>query len=314
MRRRITTEEIVLAYQETGSVWLAGVRVGLSGQSIWERLRAVGYPLSGSKWTEEEVLALEQMSGDHTITQIASTLGRTYGGVACKLSEMGLSGRFSGNGRQKLPRGAGWDKEPTLQRLRAMDKFAGSLNQFCRANGIKLDPFVRAIQKHDPAWWAAYAETHSDLPEAICPNCGGTYYPMTKKQVTCSRRCTNHLRADAQYFGGKRKLAIGMSDGVCQLCLESKPSLAAHHMLGKENDQENDYLIALCAGCHKLVGELAGRSFVANSDGLERLLLLVLMRRSGLVSTLTDLWVHVDVDLMSDDPVGATLTVKEIEP
>lgn len=300
MRERISTEAISTAYRETGSVWLAGVRLGISGQSVWERLHAVGHPIARARWTEEELLALHKMAESHTITDIAATLGRPYGGVACKLSELGLGNNY-GNRARKLPRGGGWDKATTQRRVRLLDNFDGSLSQFCRANGLKLDLFVKAIQRHVPEWWTTYTQTHSDLPEATCPNCGATFYPMTKKQITCSRRCTTHLRNDAQYFGGKRRLAIGMAEGICQLCMEEKPSLSAHHMLGKENDPENEYLIALCMGCHRLVGDLAGRTFAASTDGLERLLLLALTRRSGLVSTLKELWVHVDIDFIGEE-------------
>jgi hypothetical protein len=296
-----TIEEIIAAYQATGSVWRAGQCLGLSGQSVWERLRAIGYPLQGSRWTGEEVSELARLVGDHTITQIAASLGRPYGGVACKISELGLGSRFGNRGRHKLPRGAGFDKVTTLRRTKEISNFAGSLAQFCRANGIRLDPFVKALQRHAPVWWTEYAKAHSDLSAAECPYCGATYYPMTKKQKTCSRRCQSLARSDQAYFGGRRREAFGLAEGICQLCLEQKPTLSAHHLLGKENDPENEYLVALCAGCHQLVSHLAGRKFIETQEGLEQLVLMALVRRRGDLTTLKTLWVHVDVDTMPED-------------
>lgn len=236
--------------------------------------------MRGSKWTEDEVSEIRRMAGEFSIAAMARELGRPYGGVACKLSELGISGRANGT-KSKLPRGAGYDKTTTLKRTREIDSFTGSLSQYCRANSIRLDPFVKAIQRHAPDWWHEYARTHTDLPSEECPYCGTTFYPMTKKQKTCSRRCQSLARSDADYFGGRRREAVGLSEGICQLCFEPKTSLAAHHMRGKENDPHNKYLIALCQGCHQTVSRLAGRKFIKTAEGWENLIGIVMMRYLG---------------------------------
>jgi hypothetical protein len=61
--------------------------------------------------------------------------------------------------------------------------------------------------------------------------------------------------------------------------MERKPVLSAHHVLGKGNDPDNAYLIALCSGCHQIVGILAGRLFAEQEQGWENLINLVLSRR-----------------------------------
>ncbi len=279
-RHAVPTEDIVAAYRETGSVWRAAQRVHLCGQSVWERLRAIGHPLRGSKWTEDEVERLKEMVGNFTLTQISRELGRPYGSVAGRISQMGLAGR-SHVRQTKLPRGAGFDKASTLKRMRDLEKFDGSVRQFARSQGFRLDPFIKAIQRHDMDWWNKYVLSHSDLPSKQCAYCEATFYPMTKKQQTCSRKCQSHHRNNQQYFGGKRQLAIGMAEGICQLCELPKANLQAHHMLGKENDPDNDSLIALCSGCHHTVGILAARVFVEKSECWESLINLVLLRRWG---------------------------------
>lgn len=280
MTQAVSTEQVVAAYLKTGSVWRAGRLLGLSGQSVWERLRAIGHPMRNRLWSSEEVARLYEMAGEFTITQIAHELGRPYGSVAERLSRLGVSGRLK-RPQQKLPRGAGFDKETIRRRIRELDLFGGSIRQYARANGVRLDPLIKAIQRHDLAWWNRYVRSHSDLPAERCAYCEAEFYPMTKRQKTCSRRCQSHLRTDQSYYGGRRKYAVGMAEGVCQLCEQQKPVLAAHHALGKENDPDNEVLVALCNGCHQTVGQLAGRKFTEQADGWEALINLVMLRRMG---------------------------------
>jgi hypothetical protein len=61
--------------------------------------------------------------------------------------------------------------------------------------------------------------------------------------------------------------------------MREKAVLSSHHVIGKQNDPNNEYLIALCSGCHQVVGSLAGRTFVDEEQGWENLVSLVLMRR-----------------------------------
>jgi len=302
-RATVPTEAIVEAYRSTGSVWRAAQRVNLSGQTVWERLRAIGHPLRGSKWTSDEVARLREMVGGYTLTQISHELGRPYGSVATRISEMGLSG--SPRKRPtKLPRGAGFDKASTLKRIKLLDQFDGSVRQFARSQGVRLDPLIKAIQRHAPDWWSEYARRNSDLPVAHCEYCEGEYYPMTKKQKTCSRKCQSHLRADRTYFGGNRRKAIGMAEGVCQVCEQKTKSLHAHHVFGKDNDPDNEALIALCAGCHRLVGSLAGRHFVENPESWESLINLVLLRRFGDQERAAGVHTLVEFDILDADEIA----------
>lgn len=280
--RNATTEEIIVAYRETGSVWAAGKRLGMSGQSVSERLRAVEFPVFLRAWTEAEEAELARlMAEDVPFGEIARRLGRTFGAVATRASGLGLK-RPRRDRKKSLPRGAGWDKETTRRRVRELQHFDGTINQYARSRSLNLDRLVKAIQRHYPEAWAEYTHTHAQLPEAVCPVCGDTYYPMTKKQTTCSRKCTTDKRVDEQYFGGQRKFTIGLDEGVCQLCNQHvTKGLSSHHLLGKENDPGNTALIALCQGCHKLVTMLGGRTFADDPTAWENLINIVLLRRHG---------------------------------
>lgn len=277
MALKATNEQIIAAYKDTGSVWAAAKRLGMVGQSVWERLRILDYAMPKMKWTTEEVAELRRLAGRCTLGEIASRLGRPYMGIACKISELQLGSRY-GN-RQQRKRRRGYPAAKIRKLMIALEVYEGSTKQFCREHSIDLEYFIGRIQALDMPFWDNYTRRRSDLTPKICPYCRTTYYPLTKKQKSCSRRCGTQQRTDLAYFGGRRRETIGLAEGVCQLCMEKKDKLSSHHMLGKQNDPDNEFLIALCAGCHHLVGMLSSRKFAEDPQGWENLINLVLGRR-----------------------------------
>lgn len=277
--QRVTIEQIVTAYRKTGSVWKTGKNLGVAGQTVWERLKAVNHPMASRKWDADELAELELLAQTMPIGKIAIRLGRPYYGVALKLSRLGLARLGHKANRTKVPRGAGLNKLGTEKHLAALRVHVGSLRQFCRMHALELETFVQAIQKYDPAFWAEYSESRSDLTRTQCDYCGTEFFPMTVRQKSCTRQCAATKKRDEEYFGGKRRNTVGLAMGVCQLCDQEKERLSSHHVLGKENDPGNDCLIAVCAGCHQLIGLLSGRRFVDQPDGWENLIHLVMARR-----------------------------------
>jgi hypothetical protein len=256
--------------------------------------------MAGRNWSDDEVSALKELAGQCTIGEIATRLGRPYAGVACKISELGIGDRYGNRGERRPRRRPKYPKARVHKLITHLEGFDGSIRQFVRLHNLDLELFIHAIQRVDRDFWDNYTRRRSDLNAKVCPNCHETYYPLTKKQQACSRRCSNLIRSDRDYFGGQRKNTIGLADGVCQLCMQPKDRLSSHHMLGKQNDPENRYLIAVCAGCHHAIGILASRKFVDSEQGWENLINLVLARRLADKNTggQTDyLGTHVSVDL-----------------
>ena len=278
VRDNPTAEEIVAAYKDTGSVWRAAAQVGMSGQGVWERLRALGYPLANRKWTEAEVEELKRLIANCTLSDIAQSLGRPYYGVAMMASRLKIVSRYGNRVKRKVPRGSGLTKPVVRKLVDELKAWDGSIRQFCLARGLSIDVFALAVQTYEADTWKLLAWQRG-LKEKTCPECESTFYPMTSKQATCSRRCSGNHRRNQQYFGGRRRDAIGMREGMCQMCAQPKASLQAHHMLGKENDPDDEWLIALCAGCHRLVGIAATRKVLDTANGWERFIELVLARR-----------------------------------
>lgn len=304
---RVTSQQIIDAYQATGSVWRAGKSLGITGQTVHDRLRALQYPLAGRHWSPDEVQELRSLySAAVPLGEIAQRLGRPYAGVACKASELGL--KTTPVRQRKAPRGAGWDKVSTRHHLDALTRYPGKITAFARMHGLSLEMLVQAIQRHFPDEWHAYVERHSDMPRKTCPYCEGEFVPANGKQIYCDRHCADRARRDRTYFGGKRRSTPGLADGICQLCgKEGMRGLSSHHVLGKENDAENDFLIAICQGCHKLVSMLGGRSFVDDEAAWESLISLAWLRKhgaqlaSGEMPHGTSLHVTVDIDVYVDD-------------
>jgi 5-methylcytosine-specific restriction endonuclease McrA len=282
MTTRVSNEEIIAAYLDTGSVWKAAKQVGIVGQTVHERLRAIGYKLAAQHWTDDETAELrEQVTAGVPLGEIAQRLARSYAGVACKASELGV--RSTARRPRKLPRGGGWDKANTTRHMKALTAHDGKVTQYARSNGLAVELLVRALQRHCPDQWRDYLASHSEIPQKTCPYCGDEFIPSSNgRQTYCTRKCGDDARADRSYFGGKRRSTVGLASQTCQLCRrQGVKGLSSHHVFGKEHDPENDFLIALCAGCHKCVTLLGSRAFADTEEGWEALISLVWMRREG---------------------------------
>lgn len=279
--QKATTQEIVAAYRETGSVWKAAKQLGMAGQSVHERLVAAGFPLRGRKWTDDEVAELRDLIENLVpLGDVARRLGRPYAGVAAKASELAI--RSTPRSQRKVPRGSGYDKASMKEHIKALWRYEGTITQFARSRSLAIEPFVQAFQRHYPDAWSDYTATHSVGERRVCPYCEEPFYPMSARQQFCTRKCQSDAKRDEQYFGGNRRNTIGLRAGICQLCGgERTKGLSSHHVLGKENDPGNVVLIALCRGCHQLVGQLAARKMVDDAAAWEALISLVWMRRNG---------------------------------
>ena len=299
-RLRVSTEEIVAAYQQTGSVWKAALILGLAGQSVHERLAAIDFPMGGRRWTSEEVDELRRLAGNLPIGEIAERLGRPYAGVACKISEVGVSGRVPG--RREPKRGSGYNKESVAKHKRDLIVSNSSIRQFCVARGLSIDNLVTAFERYEGDWWQEWRAAHSMLPDRQCSYCSRAFTPMTKKQEFCSRKCGVDKKRDETYFNGNRRSTIGLAESVCQLCGKTEAhGLSSHHVVGKEHDPEAKVLIALCPGCHQIVGQLSNRRFLREEKGWEALISLCWFRQNGDRGTDQGVHVCVDIDAMTPE-------------
>jgi hypothetical protein len=304
--QRVTNEQIIQAYRQTGSVWKAAKVLGLCGQSVWERLRALNHPMSVRRWTNEEVEELKRLVETSSAHDIAKKLGRPFSGVAGKMSQLGLyTRRKSQRGLfPALKRGSGITRDVVKGWARDILPWKGTIRQFAVDRGLRIETLVQGLQRHYPDVWQQVVPK-LPIPPIACVNCKNEFVPATKKQRCCSRRCTSEYRIDQQYFGGNRKRTIGLAEGVCQLCQRHvSRGLSSHHVIGKENDPNNELLIALCMGCHQVIGTLATRTLVDTEEGWERLIEFVLMRRLGANRDGGGFQVAVDIDWLTAEDIA----------
>jgi hypothetical protein len=296
----ISNQDIIDAYLKTGSVWKAGKLLGIAGQTVHERLKALGHKLPGSDWTDEEVAELTALANQMTIAQIANRLGRPYNGVALKISRLGLGQRFGNKQKKKIPRTGQYNKDKVLGYIKELTETEEKVTAFSRKNGLSVEPLVASIQKFAPEWYESYCEKFAVKPKTNCPYCEEEFWPLNHKQIYCSRDCATKARVDNSYFGGKRRETIGLLEGICQLCGQHTPKgLSSHHMLGKENDPDNEHLIALCSGCHNIVTILGGRRFVATEEAWEVLMQLVIIRKNGHDPNFRGVYTTVSIDMIT---------------
>lgn len=296
----ITSQEIIEAYLKTGSVWKAGKLLGIAGQTVHERLVRLGHKLPGSNWTDEEIIELTALANEMTIAQIANRLGRPYNGVALKISRLGLGQRFGNKQTKKIPRTGEYTKAKVIEYLRELDESGQKVTTFSRTKGLSIETLIGAIHRFKPEWYESYAEKMAVKPQTNCPYCEVLFWPLSHKQIYCNRKCAEQSRVDNSYFGGKRRQTIGLLEGICQLCGSTPDKgLSSHHMLGKENDPDNEHLIALCSGCHNIVTILGGRRFVATEEAWEVLMQLVITRKNGHDSDFRGVYTTVSIDMIT---------------
>ena len=295
----VSNQEIIDAYIQTGSVWRAAKILGLSGQTVHERLKKIGHELPGSGWTDAEIAELKELANKMTISEIAHRLGRPYNGVALKISRLGIGERF-GNKKTKIPRNGLYTKTQIQNYLQDLNLSDEKVTTYARKNGLAIEALIQAIQKHYPDWYQEYCKRNAVKPETSCPYCELSFYPLSHKQIYCSRKCANEARTDNAYFGGRRRETIGLLEGICQLCGQHTPKgLSSHHMRGKENDPDNEHLIALCSGCHQIVTIIGGRKFILTEEGWEALINLAIIRKKGDDPDFRGVYTAVSIDFIT---------------
>ena len=302
-KSRFTSEEVIAAYQETGSVWKAAKKLGLAGQTVHERLKALGYKLAGSEWSNEEIAELTEMVGHLTTAQIAHRLGRPYNGVALKISRLGIG--IGPGGRVPEPLKASkaqkYVKAKIAEYKAEMESLGMKPTPYAKSKGLSVETLIKSFQVYHPEWYEAYAESYASGPKKKCPYCEKEFWPVTAKQKFCTRKCGTESRADLGYFGGRRRETVGLAEKTCQLCGKyTVKGLSSHHMKGKENDPDNEYLIALCFGCHQIVTILGGRSFAGTQEVWESLIQLVLIRKNGHKPDMAGYYVYVEIEPITE--------------
>lgn len=161
--KRCSDQEVVHAYEATGSVYEAGRRLGIHGSSVHERLKRLGVNCQGNgkPWSPADQ---RQLLAEYTVyrragrlSRLAATMGRTRHFICKKAKEAGLTD----------PRAAriysGKWKYMTEQAARLlMDEFKGSprnMREFCHAKGYDELGFSRTLSRFFQDEWEPVIES-----------------------------------------------------------------------------------------------------------------------------------------------------------
>lgn len=279
---KVSNEQVIAAYRETGSVWAAGKKLGVAGQTVHKRLSRLGHEVKGggTNWSPEEEQELVRLVSEDGLPflEIANRLDRTVASVAVRASRLGIkSNRVRVT---KIRRGRGLSKAEMERHMRMLEN-GEKMTPYVRRVGLKIGPFVRAAQTYWPERWADFAKGIG-LATKSCTYCEREFYPTSARQAYCEQRCTSRARTDREYFGGRRRMTVGLDQGQCQLCGgKPKVGLSSHHIFGKENDPDNLWLMALCRGCHDVVTRVAARKWATDDSAMQRLVWFANVRARG---------------------------------
>lgn len=186
---------------------------------------------------------------------------------------------------RKIPRGKGYDKAATLGHLRKMVKSGTNVTDYVKQEGLSLDTFMLAVRHYDE--WALienkYISHDPKLVTKHCEECKGSFWPIRPTVARfCSTTCRARFARDQEYFGGRRQETKGLAEAVCQLCQRHvDKGLSSHHIYGKSNDTANEYLLALCSGCHSAVSDLALKKWIGDTAIVAKLIWLANTQRNG---------------------------------
>jgi hypothetical protein len=91
---KATNEQIIEAYERLGNVWKVADELGMCGQSVWERIKRLGYE-NKNKWAEEQIEILKNAYSVESyepiyLNDLAKRLNRNKTNVCRKVKELGL--------------------------------------------------------------------------------------------------------------------------------------------------------------------------------------------------------------------------------
>jgi hypothetical protein len=211
-------------------------------------------------WTTTERAFVERAVETHTAAaDIAGSLKRPFIEVITFVHDEKIRPPAVPGPPPKIPRGAGYSKAQVASALGVMVAFDGNIMEAARVQ--KLNPDLLALALQRDGIGGDYLRSQAEhLKE--CPYCARLFFPTNASQEFCRKKCSADARRDESYFGGRRRETLGLLAGICQVCAaQPEHGISAHHIFGKENDPDDEYLIAVCSGCHDLLTRLGRRVF-----------------------------------------------------
>lgn len=149
-RRKATDEQIIEAYQRTGSVHKAGALLGMGGGSVHERLQKIGAVVPHNVFTEDDVARIKReyvaYADAGRLDELAAEMGRTKQTLCRKAGELGLTDQRRPKEYFRKWQTVGKD----AARVIFDDYLSGkqTLAAFCRARGYNRNGVAALFTHH----------------------------------------------------------------------------------------------------------------------------------------------------------------------
>jgi Holliday junction resolvase len=159
---RVTVEELIAAYKETGSVYAVGKRFGIHGSSVHERLQrhAPGLVKKPRRWTPENLRLLadhyEHFASKGKLDELAKKIGIGKTSVCAKAAQLGFT-----DTKRKRPYQSVWMYMPEEDAGSVWDEFKTSrlgLIAWCKRKGYDDLGFSRCMKKYFGDEWESVME------------------------------------------------------------------------------------------------------------------------------------------------------------
>lgn len=214
MASKTSDKAIIESYQRTRSVWKAGEELGISGQTVHDRLKKLGVEMNGNgnHWTVEAEIRLaneyEVYRYFGKVSQLGKELGHNVYTLSRKAKELGLTSYAY----RKCPRARLSGLSDDALRLFWEDYKASKLNmaEYCRHHGLDDEAFAKIMRDR-------FFQEYDDVREAKLSK--GTRYTSGR---TFEYRVKRHLE-DIGFFVMRAPQSKGPADliaydhGMCLL-------------------------------------------------------------------------------------------------
>ena len=283
----VNIDEVIKVYREkNNNLWETGKIFFVPGGEIRRLLISAGVEIQVSEWTQNELTFIHRAVSMEAMlaSEVAEELGRNPAVAMAKCNEMYDQPLPTISKLKKMPYGKGYTKRNAAIRIKELADVPGlCVLHYCKHNHFDARLLVQSFKAYYPERLPSIASNLENVTFSICPYCSVEY--ATRKHngaIFCSDACNRKSKVDARYFGGKRRVTLGVRTKTCQNCGTKHDALQVDHIIRKGNDEDNEHMIALCPGCHRIKSVLAiHKKLTTNRAALQAIIAMALAEMDG---------------------------------
>ena len=284
----MTIDEVITIYrQKNNNLWETGKVLFVPGGEIRRMLIAAGIKVEPSPWSKDELTFIHRAVSMEIMlaSEVAEEVGRNPAVVMAKCNELYDQPLPTVVKLKKMPYASGYTKRNAAIRIKELaDKPGLCVLHYCKLMHFDPKLLVQSFRAFYPERLASIASNLENVTFTICPYCGVEFANRKHNGANfCSDACNRKSKVDARYFGGKRRVTLGVGSKTCQACGAKHPSLHVDHIIRKaEQVIDNEHMIALCPGCHRIKSTLAiHKKLTTNKAALQAIIAMALAEMDG---------------------------------